>query len=176
MLPSNTNPHLHESARSPRTRRPFRAFGALFIAVALVILALGLWTYSFESVSGRLLDHHHGRSVIAGDYPGIPLVARGQRSVPTLFVNYRYTVDGRRYESSRVGMGFRSWSLSPFSLMDWERDLESLPANVEVWHSPAIPEISVLHRGPDVVLTISFAFMGLTFLSLSNWIGRHSRV
>ena len=94
--------------------------------------------------------------------------------MPTVSLRYRYQVDGKRYESSRVGMGFRPWSLSPFSLMDWERDIETPPTNLKVWHSPAVPGISVLHRGPDMVVTIAFAVVGLTFLTLSNWISRHT--
>jgi hypothetical protein len=174
MLPSKPDTHAHESNRPPRLKRPFRAIGILFIAAAFAIFTLGIWTFSFESVSGRLLELHHERSMVSGDYPGIPFVGSRHKGVPSISVSYRYQVDETRYESSRVGMGFRPWSLSPFSLMDWERDIETDPANLNVWHSPAIPGISVLHRGPDWVVTIAFAIVGLAFLTFSNWISRHT--
>ncbi|MFU8833113.1 MAG: hypothetical protein ACNA7J_13310, partial [Wenzhouxiangella sp.] len=129
-------------------RRPFHALGWIFVVVSAVVGMAGGWTFTFSEVEGRFRVAELGKEQMGGSYPGIPHVGSTPRSAPNYQVEYAYEVHGERYIGRRIGMGFRHWTLSPFSRMDWE--YQAAPgATVTVYHSSSDPSLSVLHRGVD---------------------------
>jgi len=152
-------------------KRPFRWAGRLTLAAAAVLLAAGLWTFTFVPAEGRL-EHMASRSSLAsGAYRGIPFTPGNPTHLESLDVAYRYRVDGAEFLGRRIGMGFLPGTLWPFGPMKWEtRAAADWP--VTVWHWPARPQIAVLHRGPDIVVIAMFVIIGWGLIRFSAWMER----
>ena len=106
---------------------------------------------------------------MTGAYTGIPHASSSPHTGSQKFVVYEYDVKGLKYEGNRIGMGYRHWSLAPFWKMRWEQG-QKLPRTVPVYFLPSTPNIAVLHRGIDVMITVSLAFIGFVFVCFSKWI------
>jgi hypothetical protein len=65
----------------------------------------------------------------------------------------------------RIGMGLAPWMLSPIAPMRWEHNAET-SESVAVYYAPALPSISVLHRGRDAVCNAMLGFVGFSQLKL----------
>jgi hypothetical protein len=154
--------------------RPFRALGIVFVAAACLLAALGAWSLGFVETTGRLIEIERSRMTTSGGYPGIPHVRGNANSVGTRSVRYRYRVGEARIEGSRIGMGLAPWTLSPIAPMRWEQNAES-GESVTVYYAPALPSVSVLHRGLDVVCIFVLGFVGLSLIKLSKWLHRRGQ-
>jgi hypothetical protein len=68
-------------------------------------------------------------------------------------------------EAFGIGMGLAPWTLSPIAPMRWEHNAET-SESVAVYYAPALPSISVLHRGRDAVCNAMLGFFGFSQLEL----------
>ena len=141
---------------------------------AALILLFGLWTFTFSSVEGTLIEIEDTDILMSGGYSGTPLVHGSPAHSSSVAVSYRYRVEGERKEGTRVGMGLVPWTPSPLKPMHWDRFAKQ-GAPLIVYHAPSWPSISVLHRGLDVISIARLAMIGFWLLKFSAWLQQHER-
>ena len=141
--------------------RPFLALSYVAFAACCAFLLAGIWTFTFEPAQGELLYYSKGMNRITGEGRN----TRGE--TPPTRVEYSYQVEGETLEGKTIGMGFRPWTLSPFTQMRWKEGLR-VGSSLTVYFSPRAPEFSVLHRGIDVVACFTTLVAGLALRRFSN--------
>lgn len=145
--------HLHQIAR---------AFGIGAALAAIALIALGLTSYAFVETDGVVIATQRKRVKPVGEYiPGRGSNFAQNATVEDIDICYRYRVGVPIFESCRIGFGLSHMTLAPLSRDPWE----TLRANdpVRVYYLRRYPNISVLHQGPDWIMSIGLAFLA-TFL------------
>ncbi|MEM7365034.1 MAG: hypothetical protein AAF525_13505 [Pseudomonadota bacterium] len=109
------------------------------------------------------------------EYPAVTAGSGGPRRVrvPSKNATYSFVVDNVTYESRFTGMGFASWTLWPFGDMQWEIDAAS-DREVSVYYIGFLPQVSVLHRGLDILGIIILLMAGVTLIRFSKWLDSHT--
>ena len=156
--------------------KPFRTLGICLILLSLALLLAGLSTFTFSEARGTILQSQLTLSG-GGSYPVDKPGTGGNKPirVPTQSVLYEFEVGERSYKSSTVGIGAASWTLSPFSKMEWEIDLEN-ESPITVYYLDCYPYLSVLHRGPDIFTFAVLLATGGILFRFSRWLDSYDGV
>lgn len=143
--------HLHQIARVLGT-------GAAVAAIALI--ALGLMSYTFVETDGVVIAAQRKRVKPVGEY----ISGRGSdfaqnATLEDIDICYRYRVGAPIFESCRLGFGVSHVTLAPLSRDPWETLRAGEP--VRVYYLRRYPNIAVLHRGPDWIMSIGLALLAI---------------
>ncbi|MCF6193082.1 MAG: hypothetical protein L3J46_01965 [Kangiellaceae bacterium] len=149
-------------------KKPFKLLGYLSYIACILIVAIGLSTFTFEKTTGYLTLKQIQLIKMTGPYSGIPYVDKGPHYIPQWFVTYQYEVDGVIHKNNRIGMGASHWTLAPFWKMEWEKKA-SKSKEISVYYLSGYPEVAILYQGIDILLTLFFALAGFTLVYFSNW-------
>ena len=145
----------------------------MFFCLAVLLLSLGAWSLTFKQTEGKLLSYKELMVGTGGGFPGINYSDALPSLAPIHHVEYYYSVDNVGYVSKLIGMGARSWSLSPFGKMRWEHNT-TIGRSIPVYHSRLLPRLAVLHRGIDPLMIFMFSLAGYGCIRLSLWIDSHA--
>lgn len=158
--------HLHQIARVLGT-------GAALAAIAFI--ALGLMSYSFVETDGVVIAAQRTRVKPVGEYvPGKGGDFAQNATLEHIDICYRYRVGVASFESCRIGFGVSHVTLAPLSRDPWE----TLRANepVRVYYLRRYPNIAVLHRGPDWIMSIGLAFLAIFLFVVAGRIAPWERL
>ena len=146
--------------------KELKILGIALHICSVIIIGLGLWTFSFDETNGLLINKVHKRVGVGGADPGIPFASDTGR-VSDYEVEYSYYVNGEKHKGSRIGMGLSHLTLSPFKQMYWE---ENVPASssIQVYFSNQYPNVSVLYKGVDWIVALCFSLFGVMCLVSSK--------
>lgn len=146
-----TEVHLHQIAR---------VLGAGAALAAITLVALGLMSYTFVETDGVVIEVQQKRVKPVGEY----ISGRGSdfaqnASLEDIDICYRYRVGAPFFESCRIGFGVSHMTLAPLGREPWE----TLRANepVRVYYLRRYPNIAVLHRGPDWIMSVGLALLAI---------------
>ena len=141
--------------------KAIRLLGYTLFVAGLVLFFSGIATYSFDSTEGQL----HFYAIEPSE-----IVQRGKNQisqVPAERIEYSYVVEGEDYTSRRIAMGFRNWTISPLSKMEWEIDIAAHKP-LTVFYLTSLPSYSILHKGFDVVSTFVLLLVGYGLLKIET--------
>lgn len=134
---------------------------------AAVLVAAGLFSYTFVATGGELIGIEKTRVRPVGAYiTGRTVGSRRPATVEVIRPCYRYRVGDDAHESCRIGLGVSHLTLAPFGRRPWE----TLQANdeVRVYYARRFPGIAVLTRGPDWVVSLGLALAAVALRLLSR--------
>lgn len=139
----------------------FRLLASSFLLAGLISFILGVYTYSWPQVQGRLIKSDISRQY-ESVYPGFPYANRSSRdlrSIDWVSVQYEYFLENTSYTNSMICVCL------PFAI---EVPNANNSQSIEVYHSEIFPNFSVIIQGPDLKLVaILLLLSGAMFFTRS---------
>lgn len=144
-----------------------RIVGSVLSLAAGVLIAAGLFSYTFVATDGELIENSKSRVRSVGAYiTGRTVGSRRPATVEVIRPCYRYRVGDDAHEGCRIGFGLSHLTLAPFRREPWE----SLQANdpVRVYYFAPYPGMAVLTRGPDWLVTLALGLAAAALFAFSR--------